>query len=71
MKVTDRIYADVQVAGLACSGSQPGVRGFDSLRRYHVRGGVEGVGILRLSFKQEFAGSNPVTATMFGGVGKR
>ena len=29
--------ADVQVAGLACSGSQPDVRGFDSLRRCQVR----------------------------------
>ncbi len=28
---------DVQVAGLACSGSHPDVRGFDSHRRYQVR----------------------------------
>lgn len=44
-------------------GSQPGEASSSLAIATMCRGVVEGVGILRLSFKQEFAGSIPVYAT--------
>lgn len=44
--------------------SHRGEYGFEPRRSYH-RGGVEGAGILRLSFKQDLAGSIPVAATTY------
>jgi hypothetical protein len=50
-------------------GSQPG-EASSSLAIATVRDGVEGVGILHLTFNQDSAGSIPVAVTN-GGVGKR